>query len=86
VYDQTENPYLKSLVLYEFSKLNTINYFLTRGTNYNPNGRVQSMEDALKVDEKYKNLLLDNNIPYVEITIGPNNASIIANQIITLIS
>ena len=86
VYDQTENPYLKDLVLHEFSKLNTINYFLTRGTNYNPNGRVQSMEDALKVDEKYKNLLLDNNIPYVEITIGPNNASIIANQIITLIS
>lgn len=86
VYDQTENPYLKSLVLYEFSKLNTINYFLARGTNYNPNGRVQSIEDALKVDEKYKNLLLDNSIPYVEITIGPNNASIIANQIIALIS
>lgn len=86
VYDQTENPYLKSLVLHEFSKLNTINYFLTRGTNYNPNGRVQSMEDALKVDEKYKNLLLDNSIPYIEITIGSNNASIISNQIITLIS
>lgn len=86
VYDQTDNQYLKSLVLYEFDKLNSINYFLNRGVNYNPNGRVQSIEDALKVDEKYRSLLVDNNIPFTEVVIGDNNASIIANQIISLIS
>jgi len=86
VYDQTDNPYLKSLVLHEFDKLNSINYFLNRGVSYNPNGRVQSIEDALKVDEKYRSLLVDNNIPFTEVVIGDNNASIIANQIISLIS
>ncbi len=86
VYDLTENTHLKSLVLYEFGKLNSINYFLTRGTDYNPNGRTQTIEDALKVDMKYKELLDDNNIPYHEIKIGSDNSKIIADEIIRMIS
>ena len=86
VYDQTENPHLKSLVIYEFNKLNTINYFLNRGSEYNPNGRLQTMEDALKVDDQYRDLLHENNIPYTNITIGINNTESISNTAIELIS
>lgn len=86
IYDITNNPHLKDLVLYEFSKLNTFNYFLNRGSNYNPNGRMQTMEDALKVDKIYKDLLQDNNIPYMDISIGENNSELISNEIIEEIS
>ncbi len=83
VYDITDNPHLKSLVLYEFKKLNTINYFLKRSTMYNPNGRMQTMEDAIKVDEKYKLLLEENDIPYLEIEIGGiDNTTIIVDGIL----
>ena len=86
IYDITNNPHLKGLVLYEFAKLNTFNYFLNRGYSYNPNGRMQTMEDALKVDEIYKNLLHENNITYTDITLGMNNAEMIANEVIEEIS
>jgi len=86
IYDLTDNPHLKGLVLYEFSKLNTISYFLNRGSDYNPNGRTQTMEDALKVDEKYKELLSDNNIPYIDITLGMNNSELISDEVIKIIS
>ena len=82
VYDVTNNEYLKGLVLHEFDKLNTLNYFLKRGTNYNPNGRMQTMEDALRVDEKYKELLDENKIHYHEIEIGVNNTELIVNEVI----
>jgi len=86
VYDITENPHLKSLVLFEFKKLNTINYFLERGTNYNPNGRMQTLEGALKVDESYKSLLIENNIPYIEIMVGTYNSKSIADDIIEMLN
>lgn len=82
VYDVTDNPYLKDLVLFEFKKLNTINYFLKRGTQYNPNGRMQTIEDALKVDEKYKQLLDENDIPYHEIEVGADNSKLIVRDLI----
>jgi len=82
VYDITDNPHLKDLVLFEFKKLNTINYFLKRGTQYNPNGRMQTIEDALKVDEKYKQLLDENDIPYHEIEVGADNSKLIVRDLI----
>ena len=86
IYDITFNQYLKNLVLYEFSKLNTINYFLKRGSDYNPNGRTQNFEAALKVDNEYKELLDGNNIPYTDIYLGNNNVELIVNDVRKLIS
>lgn len=82
VYDTTNNPYLKDLVLHEFKKLRTVNYFLKRGTQYNPNGRVQTAEDALKVDENYKKLLDDNHIPYHELVVNENNSKLIVRDLV----
>lgn len=85
VYDTGDNPHLKDLILYEFRKLNTLNYFLNRGTQYNPNGRMQTLEDALKVDDRYKTLLEENSIPYIDISIGINNTKMIVEKIISSI-
>jgi thymidylate kinase len=77
IYDDTKNKYLKDLVLHEFSKLNTINYFLNRSTEYNPNGRTQTKEAALEVDKLYRDILETNFIPYKNIELGNNNTDII---------
>lgn len=86
IYDVDDNPFLKALVLHEYSKLNTINYLLVRGTTYNPNGRMQTPDEAVEVDNKYLTILSENLIPYSEITIGIHNAEIIANEVIELLS
>lgn len=67
VYDKTENIHLEQLVLHEFQKLNTLNFYITRNFKYQESGRVQTFEEALGVDKKYKLLLDDNNISYTEI-------------------
>ena len=82
VYNSEDNKYLDDLVIHEFSKLKNMNYFLIRGTDYNPNGRAQNLEEAKMVDDKYKSILKDGDIEYTNITIGPNNAEKIVNDII----
>lgn len=81
IYDQTNNTYLKELVLHEFSKLNMLNYHLIRTTEYNPNGRTQTLEGALEVDSIYKQLLDDNRIPYIEYDISTNNLHPVIDEI-----
>jgi hypothetical protein len=81
IYDETNNTYLKDLVLYEFFKLNTVNYHLCRSTEYNPNGRTQTLEGALQVDSEYKKLLTDNKIPYIEYNIEKDDIHLAADEI-----
>ena len=82
IYDLSKNPHLKSLVLYEFSKLISLNLYLNRMTEYNPNGITQTLEGALEVDLNYKKLLDENNIPYREITVGTDSIESIINDIL----
>ena len=44
-----------------------INIFLNRKKKYNPNGRNQSYEEAVKIDKNIKRILIDNDINYVEV-------------------
>lgn len=85
IYDKDQNPYLKNLILYEFSKLKTLNFWINRTTDYDPNGRMQSLEGAIRVDDVTKKLLDENNISYKEITVGINNTESIINDILKII-
>lgn len=67
IYDNTDNENLKNLVLGEFKKLNTLNFYLDRNFEYKQNGRVQDYEQALVKDLMYKNLLDSNDIKYTHI-------------------
>jgi hypothetical protein len=70
VYDNSNNDALKNLVLYEFKKLNTLNFYVSRRIKYEENGRNQSIDDAIKIDNIYKKILEDNQIQYFEIEPG----------------
>jgi nicotinamide riboside kinase len=61
-----KDPFYK-LILQEFNKYDNLNIFINRSDNieYNPVGRNQSYEEALKVDAKVKKFLDKENIKYI---------------------
>jgi adenylate kinase family enzyme len=82
IYDETDNQELKALVLGEFKKMNTLNFYVERSFEYSQNGRVQDYEAALEKDRIYKQLLDENNIPYIKIQSGNKSLSLIIEEIL----
>jgi hypothetical protein len=65
-----------------FKKYDNINIVLKRNNEtYDPNGRIQDLQEAQEIDEDIRETLLINNIPFVEFNIGPNTAVDIFNYI-----
>lgn len=82
IYDDSKNKELWTLVLNEFKKLNTLNYFVERNFEYEQNGRVQDYEGALEKDRFYKKLLEENSISYRCINPGNENLSTVIDDIL----
>lgn len=55
------------LVLEEFNKLNSLNVFVNRVKEYNPNGRNQTAEEAEEISVALKEILNELKIPYATI-------------------
>ena len=86
IYDKTNNQLLKDLVIYEFKKMNALNFYIDREVDYNPNGRMQTLEQALQVDQNYLQLLDTNQIGYTSIPKGEPGVNIIVEQILNKIN
>lgn len=84
VYDKTNNIALKKLVISEFWKLNTLNFYLTRKLDYEENGRVQTLKEAIGVDNNYLKLIQDNDIDYT--IIEPGDIETVIKKIIIKIN
>ena len=62
-----EQPY-KDVCIYEAKKYKrTFNVFIKRHKVYNTNGRNQTEEEALTIDEQIKQMLKDNCIDYTDV-------------------
>jgi tRNA uridine 5-carbamoylmethylation protein Kti12 len=81
VYDSENNIQLHNLVISEFKKLNTLNYYIDRSFKYEETGRVQTYDEALEKDRVYKKILEDNDIVYEHIKPGSENLSLIMQQV-----
>jgi hypothetical protein len=58
-----------------FDQYENVNILLTRNNEtYDPNGRLQNLEEAQEIDNDIKETLLINSIPFVEFPVGPNTA------------
>lgn len=79
VYDKSNNEKLKDLIIYEFKKLRSINFFVSRKFKYEESGRTQNKEQAIEVDKFYKNILIENDIPYIEV--DPDNLELVINNV-----
>lgn len=64
MYGEPNNPHLKKAIQYEFGKYENLNFFIERQKKYNPNGRMQTEEEALEIDVNLKKLLQDSNVKY----------------------
>ena len=65
IYDRTKNADLKEFVIKEFKKeKNTMDIFVMRVKKYNPKGRLQTLDESKIIDEKIKDLLAENGIPF----------------------
>jgi len=65
-----------------FKQYDNINILLKRNNEtYDPNGRIQDLQEAQEIDEDIKQTLLINNIPFVEFDVNTNTAVDIFNYI-----
>lgn len=85
VYYKGNNPYFTETVMFEFKKLNSLNYYLVRNFEYIDNGRVQSLEQAKQIDRDYQELINYNNIKYTRLESDISNVEIIVNDIMKII-
>lgn len=80
-----EQPY-KDISIYEGCKYkDQLNIFLNRGPHYNPNGRNQTEEEAISIDNQIKKMLSDNGISYSELEADISSYDEIVDSILALI-
>lgn len=85
IYDNTDLPEFKELVLAVNNKFKMLNYFLNRHKKYNPAGRLQNESEAIVLDTKIKNMLNDNGVRYECVDAGKNAIDYISNSIQTIL-
>ena len=56
----------KHIVKHEYDKYNNMNFFLTRGKAYNPNGRLQTEEESNTFTDEIRDMLNFMQVPYME--------------------
>lgn len=64
IYLQEKNKPLDDLIIHEWKKYNNLLFYIERSTNYDTEGRNQTLEEALLIDQKILTLLHKNNISY----------------------
>jgi len=83
VYDKENNEHLQKLIVEEFKKINTYNVFLNRDSSkFEKEGRYQSLEESIEIDNRIKSLLNNNNIEFEEIQTCPENVTVIVEKIL----
>jgi len=62
------------LIVKTYNSYNNINIFLERSDyhEYQKYGRKQTLEEAIKIDNEIKQMLIDNNIPFTTLIIDKN--------------
>lgn len=64
LYDSSKNENFKNLILDQYKSFNNLNYFIKRNDNYNPKGRMQTIEEAKKLDTELSDILHDLHITH----------------------
>lgn len=70
-------PAFKTWLLDDYKRRNTLDIYLQRDPSrpYNPIGRNQTEEEALAVDSKIRDLLTENGIPHIILTVDKEGNS-----------
>lgn len=79
---QKWNTAYEDIVLHTFTQYNNLNIFLKRVKPFNPNGRNETLAQALKFDIAFKSLLDDKEIPYKIFNGEEKSVDVIGNLIL----
>lgn len=71
-YDNTSLQHFTPVVVEAFRSFDNMNYFIRRTKKYNPNGRMQTEDEAKVIDMQIYDMLHNYNIPF---TIVEDNAA-----------
>ena len=77
VYDKENSKAFHELVIEQFNKFDNFNFYLKRSATYQKEGRIQTEEEARKIDKIVENVLIDYNIPFVTLDIDNASVSIV---------
>jgi hypothetical protein len=59
IYDRTNDIDFHRHIIRRFNQFNNLNYYIERCKPYNYNGRSQTLEQAIEIDNKIKQFLID---------------------------
>ena len=67
IYDKEKSESFSNLIFDEFNKFNNINFFIARDKKYETAGRIETLEESIKLDQDFKDLFNKNKIKYQEL-------------------
>jgi len=85
VYDKENSKAFHELIMEQFNKFNNLNFYLKRSAVYQKSGRVQTEEEAKKIDKVVEGVLIDYKIPFVTLDIDNAAKNIVDIAIDTLL-
>ena len=83
VYDKENSEAFHTLIMEQFNKFANVNYYIERSTEYQESGRVQTKEEAEKVDKIVLDVLNKYDIKYKSINID-GASDVITNDILKI--
>lgn len=66
-YNKMTSNHFNNLVVEQYHTFNNLTYFIKRGETYQPEGRMQTLEESEMIDSDIKNILHTYNIDYTEL-------------------
>jgi hypothetical protein len=83
IYDSNNDSNLQSLVVTEYKKINTYNFFLMRDSDkFEAGGRLQNLEESIKIDNRIIDVLNKHSIEFESIKSCPENVSVVVEKIL----
>ena len=79
VYGEDASDTFKKMVVETFTQYNNTVVFLKRIKSYDPNGRMQTYEQAQGIDSKVKDIMTFLGIPFIEVDACPEAPKILAD-------
>ena len=71
-YMKEKSEYFNKFVIEQYNKFNNLMFFIERGESYQQEGRIQTLEESIEIDNELLRLMIDNNIKFD--SIPQNNA------------
>lgn len=70
IYNQYYGPYFTDMVINVYNEYDNALYLIDRGTEYQEQGRLQNLEQAIQIDNELQTFLDIHEIPYTKVSIN----------------